>query len=362
LELEVNKEDKDVLESIKIQRIILPILLGLGVVGYLMYRQLNWEEFKGISWNLWTLFWLLMAGGSYLLRHFFYSWRLKIMSSDEFSWWKSFELITIWEFASSVSPTSIGGSAVALFLLAQEKISTAKTVSIVLYSIVLDTLYFVVSMIILFLLAGPVIIRPGMINLGEIDGYGLTFFIVVVVMLLYGALFAYGLFVRPDHLKRILLAISRIKILKRFKEDIAQTAEDVVVTSQELSGQPVAFHFKAIMATTMAWTLRFLALNFIIIALVGSTPMDFWNQFIIFARGETMYAVTAFSPTPGGSGIAEYLFGGFFSDYIPTGIATVIALIWRLITYYPYLVLGAIVIPVWIREVIIRRKKMKLAE
>jgi uncharacterized protein (TIRG00374 family) len=279
------------------------------------------------------------------------------MSSEEFSWWKSFELITIWEFASSVSPTSIGGSAVALFLLAQEKISTAKTVSIVVYSIVLDTLFFVVSMMILYAMAGPIIIRPGMISLGEIDGYGMTFFIVVIVMLLYGGLFTYGLFVRPDHLRSLLLAISRIKFLSKFKENISQTAEDVVVTSRELSQQPLLFHLKAISATTMAWVLRFLALNFIILALVGSTPLDFWNQFIIYARGETMYAVTAFSPTPGGSGVAEYLFGGFFSDYIPQGIATVVALVWRLITYYPYLFLGAIIIPVWIRELIIRRKK-----
>lgn len=63
------------------------------------------------------------------------------MTSKVFSWIKSMELIVIWEFASSVSPTHIGGSAVALFLLAQEKISGAKTVSVVLYSMVIDTIF-----------------------------------------------------------------------------------------------------------------------------------------------------------------------------------------------------------------------------
>ena len=42
------------------------------------------------------------------------------MTDNEFSWPKSMELIVLWEFASAVSPTSIGGSGVALFLLAQE--------------------------------------------------------------------------------------------------------------------------------------------------------------------------------------------------------------------------------------------------
>ena len=70
-----------------------------------------------------------------------------------------------------------------------------------------------------------------------------------------------------------------------------------------------------------------------------------------------MYAVTAFSPTPGGAGIAEVLFGGFFTDYISAGIATVVALVWRLITYYPYLIAGALIIPNWVGKVMAYRNE-----
>ena len=69
-----------------------------------------------------------------------------------------------------------------------------------------------------------------------------------------------------------------------------------------------------------------------------------------------MYAVTAFSPTPGGSGIAEIVFGGFYSDFISKGLSTLAAIFWRLITYYPYLIIGVIIIPNWIRKVINRRR------
>lgn len=72
-----------------------------------------------------------------------------------------------------------------------------------------------------------------------------------------------------------------------------------------------------------------------------------------------MYVITAFSPTPGGAGIAEYLFGGFFSDYIPESVGSLVALIWRLITYYPYLILGAIIIPIWIRGIIVKRRLLR---
>ena len=70
-----------------------------------------------------------------------------------------------------------------------------------------------------------------------------------------------------------------------------------------------------------------------------------------------MYVIMAFSPTPGGAGFAEVLFGGFLSDYVNSGtLALIIAFIWRLFTYYLYLLVGVVVIPNWIKNVINDRK------
>ena len=279
------------------------------------------------------------------------------MTDNEFSWPKSMELIILWEFASSVSPTSIGGSGVALFMLAQEKLSNAKTVSVVLYSMVIDTIFFVVSLPLLYLILGPIMIRPGMESLSDLDGFGYTFLGVILFMTAYGSVFYYGLFVNPTTIKRLLLMISRFSLLKRFRQELRQTAMDVVETSKEMQKKDFTFHAKTMAATIGAWATRFFAINCIIIALIHTTPMDFYNQLLIAARGETMHITTSFSPTPGSAGIAEYLFGGYFTDYISEGIAALIALVWRIITYYPYLIGGAIIIPVWIQEVMNRRSR-----
>ena len=69
----------------------------------------------------------------------------------------------------------------------------------------------------------------------------------------------------------------------------------------------------------------------------------------------------AFSPTPGGAGFAEFAFFGFTSDYISEkGIAVLIAAIWRLLTYYAYLLVGAIIIPNWIRNILNQRQQKKI--
>ncbi len=354
-----NSSDEQVLNSISVSKIILPVVIGLAVVLFLLWRSFDQEEFAKISWDGHMLFWIFMAILCYVIRHLFYSYRLRVLANKDFSWSKSIELIFIWEFASSVSPTSIGGSAVALFFLAQEKLSTARTVAIVLYSVIIDGLFFVVSLLILYFILGPIIIRPGMTSMNMIDGFGLVFLLVVFFMLTYSFVIFYGLFINPTQIKRLLLWISKWKILGRFKDSIRETAMDVVVSAKEMKSKSWKFHLRANFATAGAWIFRFLAVNCIIICLVKSTSLDFWNQLLMYARGEVMYAVTAFSPTPGGAGIAEIVFGGYYSDFISKSLSFIAALLWRLITYYPYLIAGAIIIPNWIRKIANKRKNKK---
>jgi uncharacterized protein (TIRG00374 family) len=352
----IEEEQRKFLESVRIQKIIVPMVIGLLVVVYFIWRKFDAEEFSKINWTSWTLFWLGMAVFAYVLRHLSYAWRLRILSDKVFSWSKSIELIFIWEFASSVSPTSLGGSAVALVLLAQEKLTAAKTVTVVLYSVVVDTLFFVISMPLLYIWLGPKSLRPDMNSLSELDGFGLTFLLVLFVMMIYGAIFFYGLFINPVQLKRFLIWISRWRILKKFSRNIRETAFDVEVSSKELRKKDWRYHLTILAGTSGAWITRFLAINFILLALLGAANTDFFTQLIWYARGETMYAVTAFSPTPGGSGFAEVIFGDFFNDYISKSNSFMAALIWRLITYYPYILIGVIIIPNWIRKVLNRRK------
>ncbi len=353
----LNTKEQEVLNSIQINKIVLPIIIGIGVVVYLIWKQWDPEVVAQIEWKGKTILWLGAAIFLYVIRHLFYAWRLRVLSDKIFSWWKSIELVFIWEFSSAVSPTSIGGSAVALFLLAQEKLSAAKTVSVVVYSMIVDTIFFLISLPLLYFVIGPLVLRPNAQTFADLKGYGYSFWAVILFMSLYGFVFFYGIFLKPNWLKRFLLWLSKVRILKRFKQSLRDTAYDVVLTSQEVRNQNIFYHIKVFVSSAGAWITRFLAINCIIIALIQNVPTDFWNQFILYGRGKAMHSLVQFSPTPGGAGVTEYLFEGFYSDFIPAGLAIIVALIWRLITYYPYLICGAIIIPNWIRKVLNRRRQ-----
>lgn len=345
-----NKE-ASILDSISIKKIIIPIILGILAVAYLIWKQVDWKELNNISWNGTTLFWLMVAFLFLIIHHISYSFRLYSLSDGEFNFKKCIELIFIWEFSSAVSPTSVGGSAVAFYMLAKEKLSFAKTATIVLYTIVLDGLFFLFSLPILFLIFGGIIIRPGMNGFSDLGGWGNYFVFSYIFMFCYTFLFFYGLFLKPKHLKNLLLALTRFSFTKKWKSSAGSIGNEMVLASQELKIKPVRWHLSAVIATIGAWSTRFLLLLAVILAFNPNISLHLLNQFQLFARLESMFLITLFSPTPGGAGFVEVLFGRFLSDYITNStIATLTATVWRLMGYYIYLFVGAIIVPNWIRK------------
>lgn len=353
------EDQQKLLDSISPSRIILPIIIGLAVIGYIVKDQLNPEEFKAISWDYHVTFWISISIFVYFIRHLLIAWRLRLLSDYEFSWKKSIELVFILEFASAVSPTNFGGSAVAFFMLIQETISGARATAIVVYTIVADTIFFVITIPLLAVFIGMRAFRPDIIASGEFDGLGTTLAIVWLIMAVYGLLFLYGLFIKPKHLKRLLNVFASWKIFGKSRERIRKAAEDIEVTALGISNKPFSFHAHAAWMTLAQWICRFFSITAILIAFSPELRISIMDHLILLSRGEALYAVTAYSPTPGGSGVAELIFSRFYSDYIQENAAVLGAIFWRVITYYPYLFLGIIIIPNWIRTIINKRRVLK---
>ena len=60
---------QDVLKSIRLSRIIIPVFLGIIAVAYLLWRQFDPEEFSKIQWTSHTLFWISITVGIIVVRH-----------------------------------------------------------------------------------------------------------------------------------------------------------------------------------------------------------------------------------------------------------------------------------------------------
>lgn len=349
--------DQKAVQSIKISRAIWPILIGICVVGYLFWKQFDIDEFRKISWTTGAFFAIGLAVVIMALKHLSYATRLYILSEKQFSFLKCIQLIFIWEFSSAIAPTAVGGSAVALFALAQEKLSAARTTVIVLYTAILDSYFFVITLPILFLIFGPEMVRPGMTALNFSTVAGSALLMAYIFKTAYSTLFLYGLFISPAKIRSLLSLVTSVPFLKRWHEQAVRLGDDIVLASIEIKGKPFRYHLGAMLTTIAAWVFRFLILEVLILGIIGGLDRGWFVVAELYARIQTMFMVIMFSPSPGGSGIIEGVFGGFLSDYVPVGVALIIALLWRLISYYFYLFSGVIIVPNWLNKIISDRQK-----
>lgn len=343
---------REITDITKPSRVIVPILLGLCVVLYMLYNNFDLENFRRLSWNSRSIVFFAIAMLIYAIRHLVLSIRLRYMTDKAFSLKKCIQLMFIWEFAAAISPSAIGGAATAIVFLSQEKLSMAKSMTVVLYSVVLESSYFLLSVITGLLLFGPIMIHPGVTDMFSSNGYGITFLIVFTFMIAYGFFFFYGLFINPTSIKSLLYFIAKARILRRWKDRIEKTGDDILTASKVLKTKTLTFHLRNLLLTGYAWFSKFLMVPLLIYAVIQQIEPTWWDTVLLTMRDQAMYMITAFTPTPGGSGFAEALFDNFFNDYIEITAATIIAILWRLITYYFYLFAGFIITPLWYKNVV----------
>jgi glycosyltransferase 2 family protein len=354
---QTEQEQHEIFKSFRASRVLIPILLGIGVGLFMVFRNFDAAEFAKIQWTGRTLFWVGLAIIFLIIRHLFYALRLYILADGALTYRKCVELLFVWEFSTAITPTSAGGAAVALFVLTLEKIPPARTAVIVIYKVLLDSIFYLVLFPILFLLLGYHFISPQTHSFNDIGNLGATFLTVYGLMALQGGLLLYGVFLNPKGFRKLLDWATRLPLLNRFHERAIKFGDEVMIASEGMKGKDWSFHYRAFGATAAAWICRFMMVNVLIYGIYESMQHDFYTHAVVFGRVTTMYVVTLFAPSPGGAGFAEAAFVSFLSDYIPGTIASVIGLTWRLLSHYAYLVIGAAVVPNWIRRLIEARKK-----
>lgn len=343
------EEHRRILSIFRFHRVIIPVLLGLGVVSYLVFRDFDPAPFYGIRWTNYSLLWIVIALLLMATRDLAYMYRIRLLTEKKLSWRKSFDVIMLWEFASAVTPSVVGGSAVALFIVSKEGIPPGRSTAIVMITALLDELFYIIMVPLLLILVGTGRLFNSSSSFLLFDtqiGVQGIFLIGYLFIIFLTSVISYGIFIKPRGFKWILLRFFKIPILRKWRVKAGEAGDDIITTSAEMRGKPVIFWVRAFISTFFSWTARFWVVNFLILSI---TPVS--DHFLIFARQLVMWVILLISPTPGGSGIAEFVFSDFLGDFIPIGLTAALALMWRLISYYPYIFIGAIVLPNWLKRV-----------
>jgi glycosyltransferase 2 family protein len=344
----------DLIKKLKPARIIIPIIIGLAVVAWLILKEINTDALSQLKFTWKSVFWLFIAFLFLVFRTWFYMIRIRVLTDNDLSWRQSFRVIMLWEFTSAITPSTVGGTAFAVVFLNKEGISVGRSTSVVLATSFLDELYFVFMFpLLLLVIGGKAIFITSLHNAGTSIMNNLVSVAIIgyVIILAWVVLVGYGLFVNPVAIKNLINNFFRFPFLRRWKGSALKAGNDIVESSNDLKKKSFGFWLKALVTTFISWTSRYWVVNAILLAFFVIN-----DHLLIFARQLVLWIMMIISPTPGGSGFAELILGKYISDLIPVNLAVAgslalaMALIWRIISYYPFLIIGAIIVPGWIER------------
>jgi hypothetical protein len=344
----------DLIKKLKPARIIIPITIGLAVVAWLILKEINTDALRQLRFTWGSVFWLFVAFLFLAFRTWFYMARIRVLTDNDLSWRQSFRVIMLWEFTSAVTPSTVGGTAFAVIFLNKEGISVGRSTSVVLATSFLDELYFVIMFpLLLLFIGGKAIFITTFHNTGTSIMNNLVVVAIIgyAIILAWVVLVSYGLFVNPVAIKKLIINFFRLPFFRRWKDSAIKAGNDIVESSNDLKKKSSGFWLKALFTTFVSWTSRYWVVNAILLAFFAIN-----DHLLIFARQLVLWIMMIISPTPGGSGFAEIILSKYVSDLIPVdqlyagSVALAMAIIWRIISYYPFLIVGAIIIPSWIER------------
>ena len=211
----------DLVSKLKPGRIILPVIIGLGVIGWFISKDINAEVLSKLFFTWKAALWLFVAWLCMICRDLGYMIRIRILSDKSLTWRQAFRVIMLWEFTSAITPSTVGGTAVAVVFLHKEGMTVGKSTAVVLATSFLDELYFVIMFPLMLFIVGKTALFTT-----SLQGTGISFLnelalfagIGYTIIFLWVVLVGYGLFFNPEGISKLINKIFSLPIIRRWKE------------------------------------------------------------------------------------------------------------------------------------------------
>lgn len=329
------------------RRIYLAILFCLIITGILFWAETrNTNLSYQITWTYRTFLFLGLGFVMMVFRDLAYIIRIRILTKKKLSWKQSFNTIMLWEFASALSPGVVGGSAAAIFILQRENIKLGKATTFVICTAILDNLFYIILIpCTLFFIPTESLFpeNSDWLKAGGRAAFWIGYSSIVFVNLLLIS----SVFIQPKIIAFVVRLIYRLPFLRQKRQKGEQLIKDVKKASKLLKKESLLYWIRLFSVTVWSWISRFAVINCVLFAFLS---LNWFDNLVILVRQLMMWVVMLITPTPGGSGMAEFLFTEIYADYVFTiGISgALLAIIWRIISYYPYLIIGSIILPKWL--------------
>lgn len=358
---QVDTTEQTVKKGLNTKHIVWPVLFGLIGIVWMIFNEFSQLGDSPVPLSHYitntTIWFLLLSVALIVIRDLSGMGRLYLLADKKLGFGALFRIRMLYEFTSAVTPSAAGGSTLEMIFINREGISFGRSTAICIMSLFLDEL----SLVLLF----PLVFLFFPIDIffqvaGEASASIASLFAIgYFAKLIWVSILFVGIFVKPQVISWLISRIFSIKWLKKWKLKAFRTAVDIKACSKEMRHKSAGFFIANILLSMLLWVSRFLIVNALIMAFVtASDSLTFVDQVIIAVRQGIVLVVMMIAPTPGGSGFIEVMFETYLGEFIPVGmVSLIIVSVWRMLTYYNYLIIGAIITPKWIAKHFSRKKQ-----
>ena len=321
----------------KIANIIL-IVIVTSLVLFFSLKD-NFQEIVNQILNI-NLFWLLIA---FLLLIIY--WYLRTSALHTFikmvkpkaKFFNSFLLMLRTQFVNAITPFATGGQPYQVYFLKKSGIRIANSTIIIVEN-------FIVYQIALVLLGLIALFSNLFLHLfkdNELLSHliAIGFFMNTLVIVL-SFILAFGKKINKKILKLGINILTKLHIVKDQEKQLKKWNETIN-----------QFHESANILLKNKWKfIKTIIYNFIALISLYSIPLIILyamgnysiNAYHVIITSAYVMLIGSFVPIPGGSGGLEYGFVAFYGNFISGSILPAVMLVWRFITYYFGMIIGAI--------------------
>ena len=241
----------------------------------------------------------------------------------------------ITQFFNGVTPFSTGGQPMEVYMLMEHDIPIAKATNQTIQSFIFYQIALVIcgSLAVINNFLFPIFPKVRILQLLVLLGFAINVAVVLVLILIS----------RSKKVTNKLSELS-IKLLKKLKrkvdeEDIKQKFSDYHEGFKELRKRKKLF-VGGVLLNIISLLCLYIVPLFILYSMKDFTSINVNSAVTASAY---VYIIGGFVPIPGASGGIEYGFTRFFGNFIVGHKLSVVLLLWRFITYYVGVIIGAIV-------------------
>jgi len=320
------------------------LALSVAVSAYLIFRNFNADALRQIAWSQQLVLGLVLAAITVVFRDGAYIYRIRLLTHGKMTWKQATELVLLWEYGTAATPATTGGMALALLAFHRQNISAGKSTAYILLAKFYDDLCFVIIFSLLYLWFGGSMLRVsgdcadlhGQPIMQAVRTLGNKAWWGYALLLSLCAFMGIMIFVLPHKANLFLQRVASANWLSRFELAIRKFGHDIELTAHEFKNASAVFHIKVFVTTSVSWMARY-ALAVALIYAFSTVP---FNHLEVYARQFLLWVFIMLPATPGASGVAEISFMAMNCEYIPVGLSAGVALVWRMFSYYLYLIIG----------------------